>query len=194
MYLERNNMSDLTLQVEQDIWKWFQEYVEANHEFYDYKFPPCPYAKAARLRGSVDVVAYESGNIKQFIRTNVQNLINKTDKKITQRALIFPPRIRHTIGLKKFLHKLNVEIVPQNLYIQFGQALETKSIYPGFFNSGCYFMILINVLSEVLDGHKALIHTDYYKPWSKEHYDIVVTRRQEMYEKYGKKEKNDSNM
>jgi hypothetical protein len=56
-------------EIEQDIWNWITNYIEVNHEFYNYKFPPCPYARTARLKGSVDIVAYESGNIKKFILT-----------------------------------------------------------------------------------------------------------------------------
>lgn len=187
-------MSDLTTRVEEDIWTWIKEYVEVNHAFYGNSFPPCPYAKAARLKGAIDIEVYESGNIEEFIKTNLQNLIDQKDKKITQRALILPPRTKWRFGLIRFLNNLNVNIISQNYYMQFGQAIKTKSQYPGLFNSGPYFIILINVLSEVLDGHKALLSTDYYKPWSKEHYNAVVGRRQEMYEKYGKKEEDSSNM
>ena len=50
-------------------------------------------------------------------------------------------------------------------------------------------MVMINKLDPVLDGHRALLKTDYYKPWSKGHYDAVVVRRQKLYDKYkdGKK-------
>ena len=186
-------MNELKALIEEDIWTWIKEYVEINHEFYGYKFPPCPYARAARLKGAIDLVAYERGDVKEFIRTHLQSLLDQPDKKITQRALILPPRTQWKFGLTKFLNNLNIEIIPQNYYMQFGRAIKTQSQYPGFFNSGPYFIILINVLTEVLDGHKALLSTDYYKPWSKEHYDAVVGRRQEMYRKYGKEE-NNSNM
>ena len=72
----------------------------------------------------------------------------------------------------------------KDYYSQYGFALNTKSQYPGLFNSGPYFIVIINKLSDVLSGHQALLNTDYYKPWANHHYDAVVNRRQKMYEKY----------
>lgn len=189
-------MNNLRANIENDIWTWIKEYVEVNHEFYGYKFPPCPYAKAARLKGSIDVIAYEDGSVKQFIKLNVQDLLDAKDKKITQRALILPPRAQWTLGIKKFIHNLNTKIVSQDYYIQFGRAIKTQSRYAGLFNSGAYCIILINLLSEVMEGHQALLSTDYYKPWSQEHYDAVVVRRQDMYDKFGnlQNEENNSNL
>jgi len=175
-------------EIEQDIWQWIEQYVETEHKFYDYKFPPCPYAKSARLRGLVDVVAHESGNIKKFISEQVNDLIG--GKKFNVRVLVFAPRYKYLYGFKKFINKVNLEIVPLDFYAQYGTALRTASRYTGLLNKGPYSIVIVNKLSDVLAGHQALLNTDYYKPWAKHHYDAVVVRRQQMYEKY-KHEHND---
>jgi hypothetical protein len=46
---------------------------------------------------------------------------------------------------------------------------------------------MVNQVNPVLDGHKSLLRTDYYKNWASEHWNNVVVRRQELYEKYQKK-------
>ena len=175
MYLKMNKITD-------DIWNWITDYVEVDHKFYDYKFPPCPYAKAARLKGLVDVVAHQHGNALQFIESQVNDLVS--NKKFNVRVLVFAPRYKYRYGLKKFINDLNKKIIPKDFYAQYGVALKTYSQYTGFLNKGPYLIVIVNKLSDVLDGHRSLLNTDYYKPWAKHHYDAVVVRRQEMYEKY----------
>jgi hypothetical protein len=70
-----------------------------------------------------------------------------------------------------------------DLYAQIGSAIKTKSKYSGLFETGPYGIVIINRLSDILNGHQSLLKTDYYKSWSKEHYDAVVTRRQEVADK-----------
>lgn len=166
--------------VEQDIWHWIENFVEKNHEFYDYKFPPCPYARTARLRGTVDVAAWHSGSYSKFINKQALSLIN--DPKLSIRVLAFPARLRWYFWLHHWINKLNRQLIPQNYYAQYGLAVNTTSQYPGVFAGKPYFIVIINRLSDVLDAHGALVNTDYYKSWSKSHYHNVVTRRQQAYD------------
>jgi len=156
-------------EVEQNIWKWIYEYVEINNEFYDHKFPPCPYAKSARLNGLVDVVAYTKGRPYQFITSQIDDLI--AYKMYSIRIMAFPLRMRWYFHLHILLNRLNRHLVPQDLYVQYGKTDD-------------YFIVIVNKLSDVLDGHRALSKTDYYKNWSKDHYNAVVERRETLYKKY----------
>jgi hypothetical protein len=155
-------------EVEKNIWKWIYEYVEINNEFYDYKFPPCPYAKSARLNGLVDVVAYTKGRPYQFITSQIDNLI--THKMYSIRIMAFPLRMRWYFHLHILLNRLNKSLVTQDLYVQYGKTDD-------------YFIVIVNKLSDVLDGHRALSKTDYYKNWSKDHYKAVVERRETLHRK-----------
>jgi len=168
--------------VGNDIWDWIKNYIEAKHEFYDYKFPICPYAKSARLEGIFDIKVFSSGNVKKFINDNIIGLTK--DTKYTMRGLVMPPRTRWNFGVKRLINKLNNKLISQGYYIQFGTAKMTNSKYPGFFNKGPYFVLLINKIDRILDGHKQLLKTDYYKDWPKEHYDAIVVRRQKLINKH----------
>lgn len=170
--------------IETDIWNWIQGYIEVNHKFYDYKFPPCPYAKAARLKGLVDVQAYSHGNVYKFVR--IQAAKNADSNKHSVMVLVLPPRVKYYPFFSLFIKHLNKKLVSKNYYAQHGIALTTESKYTGFLNSGEYSIVIINKLSEILDGHRALTKTDYYQPWAPHHYEAVVERRQQMYEKYKK--------
>lgn len=168
--------------IENDIWNWITDYVETDHKFYDYKFPPCPYARSARLKGLVDVKAYSSGSIKNFILEQVDDLI--TDKTYNIKIMAFPARVKWYFHIRYLVSKLNKKLVALDYYAQYGIALNTKSKYVGLFENGPYFIIIVNKLSDVLDAHKSLLSTTYYDNWADKHYDTVVTRRTKIYEKY----------
>jgi hypothetical protein len=159
---------------EQDILKWITDYVEVNHEFYDYKFPPCPYAKSARLRGLIDIVAYSSNSKSLFIKNQIYDLI---DKKIFDvRILVFPSAVKWYFHLHLYIRSINKKIIKQDYYIQYGRVFDTEIPY---------FIVIVNKLSNVLSAHQSLLPTEYYKSWTKKHYKNVVTRRSNMYKKYG---------
>lgn len=177
--------------IAQDIWDWIKNYIEANHKFYNYQFPPCPYARSARLQGLVDVQVYKSGNSVKFAQQQIDQLIAQDRYNVL--VLVFPPRFRWLPWLSRFINGANARIAQQDFYAQQGTAIGTDSQYPGFFNSGEYFIVIINRLSDVLSAHNSLLKTDYYKPWADHHYDAVVTRRQNIFEKYANDQEKNTN-
>jgi hypothetical protein len=170
--------------VKQDIWDWIKNYIEANHKFYDYKFPPCPYARAARINGQVDVSVYQSGGVIEFIKNQVDQLTAQSDLKT--RVIVFPARMHYYFWLPMMIRRLNKKVIALDYYLQYGTAIRTTSAYDELLKNKPYFIVVVNKLSTVLDGHASLLKTDYYKPWAKHHYTAVVTNRQKLYEKYRK--------
>jgi hypothetical protein len=169
--------------IESDIWDWIKNYLEVDHEFYDYKFSPCPYARGARLKNQIDVVAWEGGSLIDFISFQSNKLIE--EKKFNVCVMVFPTRVKYFFWLTWAINRLNRNIISKDFYAQYGIALKTKSKYFDFV-MGPYFIVIVNRLSDVLSGFRSLSNTGYYKPWEKHHYDAVVTRRQHLYEKYRK--------
>jgi hypothetical protein len=167
--------------IEQDIWHWVENYIEKPHAFYNYKFPPCPFARAARLKKLLDVKVYTSGSLNQFIATQTQDLI-KSD--LNTRILVFPHYVRWFYWTKWAIKQLNKTTIPQDYYLQYGRAVGSHSQYPGLFSQRPYFVVIINKLSDVMEGHQMLAKTDYYSNWSHDHYRDVVVRRQKTFEKY----------
>ena len=90
--------------IETDIKNWLINYVEINHEFYNYKFPPCPYARDARINVKVDICAWNHENIKSFITSQTQDLMN--DKKFTVKIMVFPAKMRWYFHIHYFIKKL----------------------------------------------------------------------------------------
>jgi len=168
--------------IVQDIWNWITEFVETNHEFYNYKFPPCPYARSARLAGTVDVQAWPRGSINQFIQQQARDLV--ADPKLQIRVLVFPAWVRWHWLLHRWIERYNQQLIPQDYYAQYGLANGTESQYPGWFQGRPYFIVIINQLSDVLSAHSALVNTDYYSSWTAAHYHSVVERRQQAHDKH----------
>ena len=176
--------NNLKHDIEQDITAWLVEYIEKNHKFYNYKFPPCPYAKSARLANQIDICPYQSGSMSTFVRDCVDQLINNSDRTVS--IVVFPYYARWNYYLKYVIDNLNKKIVNRDFYAQYGIALTTQNRFSGPWQGYPYFIVIINKLSDVLDGHRALLKTDYYTPWAKHHYDAVVNRRQQKIDKYKK--------
>jgi hypothetical protein len=164
--------------IEKDIWDWMTAYLEVNHEFYDYKFSPCPFARKARMSGNVEVIVWEAGSYKSLI---AQQLLN-SDKKI--KVVVFPPNFKYAWLTRYYVKNLNKKLVAQDRFIQCGNAVNTVSKYKGL--SGNYTVVIINNLSELISGHAALKNTNYYDNWSKKHYSNVVTARQNIKDDYEK--------
>jgi hypothetical protein len=173
-------------QVEDDIQNWIINYIEVNHKFYNYKFPPCPYARSARLKGQLDISVYESGNVLKFIKNQIDQLITLPDLKT--RVIVFPPKIKYYFWLPMMIRQMNKRIIELDYYAQYGTAIHTQSAYNGILKNKPYRIVIVNKLSDVLDGHKALLNTDYYTPWADHHYNAVVTIREKLYEKHKRKD------
>lgn len=169
--------------VEEDVWAWIREFVTVQNEFYGFKFAPCPYARAAVLAETVDVVAWRTGDFRPFIRESALGV--RDSPKLTTRVMAFPPRMQWAFGLSEYVENLNRELIPDEVFLNTGVAKTSRSRYPGS-GENPYFIVVANSLGPVLKGAEALQRTDYYKDWPRGHYEIVVERRARMAERYGK--------
>lgn len=164
--------------VHADLWRWIREFITAPNEFYHQKFAPCPFAKAAVKDGQVDVVVWESGDVRGFIRAQALHMRDiRPTQGITTRCMAFPPRIQRAWGLIDHIDELNLELVPENIFLNAGVAKTTVSRYPGSRDDEPYFIVIANTLDGVLKGAKALQRTAFYKDWPEQQYRTVVERR-----------------
>lgn len=171
--------------VTQDIWAWIHEFVTVPNEFYHFKFPPCPYARQAVLAGTVDVVVWQTGDVRSFIRDKA--LVMRDTPALTTRVMAFPPRTLWQWGIGDCVEALNAELIPDNVFLNTGVAKTTCSQYPGSPGAAPYFIVVANRLDAVLAGSESLKRTDYYKDWPRAHYELVVERRARMANKYGRR-------
>ena len=181
--------SSLEKMVFDDLWRWLNEFVTVDNEFYNFKFAPCPYAKPAIANGKVDVTVYLSGDVRTYIRERTIEM--RDNPKLSTRVMAFPLRIQWQWGISEFVEALNKEQIPNNVFLNTGVTKTMKSRYPGSADNEPYFIVVANRLDAVLSGAESLERTDYYKNWPKEQYKLVVERRARMAQLYGQK-KSDS--
>ena len=113
-------------QIDQDIWKWINEFVTVPNEFYDMKFAPCPYARAAVAQGKVDVRVWESVDVRKFIREGAVDM--REAPHLTTRVMTFPPKTRFLWGINDYVEELNMELVPTNVFLNTGIALNVSAL------------------------------------------------------------------
>ena len=177
--------TDGSADIEADVWVWMREFVAVKNEFYNAKFPPCPFAQKALLQQTVDVAVWQSGDVRAFIRTYAEGM--RDTPKLTTRVMVFPPRVQHAWGVSDFVESLNRELIADNIFLNTGVTKSTVSRYPGSLGNP-YFIVVANSLDAVLLGSESLQRTDYYADWPKTHYEIVVERRAKMAARFGAKE------
>jgi len=177
--------NDVLQKIHEDIQSWTIDFVEASNDFYGGKFPVCPYARQARIKGETTYAIYPGGNLKDFIHQSVSKLV--TSDKLKQMLIVMPPRAKWIVGIDKMLNNINKRIVPLNYFALKGSANGSTSSYPSMFG-GEYQLIGLNTLDKVFEGVEYLKNKGYYKNWSKEHYNNIVVRRQEMYNTHGKQD------
>ena len=178
--------SEILIEVRKDIDYWIENFVEESNEFYDYKFPPCPYARSARLKNESTVHVYDgSSSVRQFIKDKVNWLINHDQYFV--HLMVFPTRVAYYPGIHRFIKNLNKEIIPQDYFGLGGFAPGTTCKYPGLLNNKNYFVIGTNKLSKVLPAVEVLKSKGYYKDWSNKHYKSIVTTREQMHEQFRNK-------
>jgi len=172
-------------QVKADLWRWINEFISVPNEFYNRKFAPCPYAKSAVSDGQVDVVVWESGSPRDFIREQAMAMRDERPiTGVTTRCMGFPPRMLRAWGLVDYVDALNLELVADNVFLNAGVAKDTVSRFPGS-QGEPYFIVIANTLDGVLKGSEALQRTAFYKNWPAEQYRTVVERRAWFAERYG---------
>src|SRR5690349_10180976 len=84
---EKENAMALYDDIEQDIWTWMRGFVAVPNDFYEGKFPPCPFAYRALVSETVDVPVWQSGDVRLFIREQAKAMRDKP--KLTTRVMAF---------------------------------------------------------------------------------------------------------
>jgi hypothetical protein len=178
-------MADTLLDdIHQDIWTWLNGFVSVKNSFYDGKFAPCPFARAAIVTSKVDVKVYLRGDVRTFIRANAIDL--RDTGELSTRVMAFPPRIQGQWGIDDFIESVNAELIRDDIFLNPGVTKTLKSRYPGSPPDAPYYIVVANRLEAVLSGSDALQRTTFYAKWPKEQYELVVERRDRMAKRYGK--------
>ncbi len=153
-----------------DVIRWVKEFVEVPHPmFADY--PPCPYAKQARLEGKADFVELTDmepdSNI--WVRIDHFDFDNKDVLVIIADAKRWTPRYT-----QKLAATLNAAYSHRDLLIMEDHPKLVERVKDVKLNQGQYTLLLVQTRSKIKKFADILARSDYYKNWSKKYRESVT--------------------
>lgn len=134
-------------------------------------YPPCPYAKQARLQGKVDFVELTDAEPDSNIWTSIDHF--DFDKKdvlvIITDAKRWTPRYT-----SKLAEQLNDSYSDRDLLIMEDHPRLVERVKNVKLNQGKYTLLLIQSRVKLKKFEDILKKTDYYKNWSKKYRESVT--------------------
>lgn len=160
-------------QIKHDIEHWLVNFVEVPHPALG-GWPPCPYARAARLRGSYEVLI---GNDPYFDLKN-QSRWGLNNKEVI--IYVYDPAQWSHVQMSASINSANQEHLLRNNLIALEDHPEDAEIVNGVcMNQGTWALALIQSLPDL--NHKASIiaRQGFYNSWPEDYLQQLFTHRQD---------------
>ena len=154
----------------QEVISWVKEFVEVPHPmFADY--PPCPYAKQARLAGKVEFVELTDMEPDSNIWTSIDHFDfdNKDVLVIIADAKRWTPHYT-----QKLADQLNGTYAHRDLLIMEDHPKLVEKVKDVKLNHGKYTLLLVQSRVKLKKFADMLNKTDYYRNWSTKYRESVT--------------------
>jgi hypothetical protein len=160
-------------QVKKDIEQWIVNFVEVPHPALG-GWPPCPYARAARLRQSYDV---------RLGTDPLWDLKHISEQGLQQLEVVIlaydPEQWPHT-QFSASVHLANQEILLAQDLIALEDHPEDPEIVHGIsMNQGTHALILIQCLSDLNQRSAQIASKGFYHAWPKPYLQSLFQHRQD---------------
>ena len=157
----------------QFIKNWLRKFVEVPHPAFA-DMPPCPYARQARMQDKIKFMEINTA----FPEVNIYLEISKFDFDNNDVLVMILPAddltVKQTqstaITLNKQFRKSDIVVLEDHPQIK--EQVQSVKL-----NNGQYILFLAQRLSKLNKASSALKRTGYYKNWTKQYFDHVVTSR-----------------
>lgn len=157
--------------IQQQLDQWLVNFVEANHEGLN-NWPPCPYARSARLRGLIATVFAEPQQFKDAIYQGMQTL---ADQDVV--VICFDHHNIDPQALQEFVEGINRDIMPQDFVVLDDHPHSPEYVNGVCMNFGVCGLLLLQRLSKLTDASQRLQSQGYYNAWDAKALAEVVTWR-----------------
>lgn len=159
--------------IKSELDRWMVEFVEANNAQLG-NWPPCPYAKAARLSGMIDVVFASVPELMSVIRESVDTLATKDVV-----VVCFDHETISPEHLQEFVAGTNKMLMPIDYVILEDHPDAPEYVNGVKMNFGHCGLLVIQKLSKLNNAADKLKGQGYYDTWSHAALNEVVTWRYE---------------
>lgn len=160
-------------QIKQDIEHWLKTFVEVPHPSLG-GWPPCPYARAARLRQSYEVLA---GNDPYF------DLKNRSRWGLGNREVViyvYDPLDWSSTMLNASIESANTEYLLRNDLIALADHPNDPEIVNGVcMNQGTWALALVQQLSDLNQRAQSIARQGFYHNWPEEYLQDLFSHRQD---------------
>jgi len=159
-------------QVTQDITHWIKTFVETPHPLLN-GWPPCPYARQARIQGTVDirVGTDPSQDLQQFVDTGMGQFEVVA---LVYDAAAWP---LHTFRLN-WISRLP-DTRSAGLYILEDHPAEPETVNGVAMNQGEYAILFVQLRDKLEAAARQLAAKGYYHRWPRDYLDGLFEGRED---------------
>jgi hypothetical protein len=159
-------------QLKEDIKNWILDWVSVYNE--QLGTVPCPFAKQALLTNKIDYATAQDldgvkGLLQLFAMGGIKNdvLIIGVDKNNVTAQ-----------NLSLLVKDVNINILMPAGFVALEDHPDDEEIINGVkMNQGTWALVLVQELDKINQASRILLKQDYYKNWSQQEYDDVVSWR-----------------
>ena len=150
-------------QIKKDIEQWIINFVEVPHPALG-GWPPCPYARSARLKNTYEVLLGNDPyfDLKNRSRWGMQN------KEVV--IYVYDPKVWNHNFLAHSIESANQEYLIRNNLIALEDHPDDKEIVNGVcMNQGTYALVLVQSLSDLNLRARSMARQGFYNSWPEEY-------------------------
>ena len=149
--------------------KWILEFLSQPQKILN-DMPPCPFAKKAYLENKVKII-----EVTDYVN-EITDHLNTWDDTFEVMIFVCPSGI-DAINFLKEVELLNTKFMPNNLVLLEDHIEVEERIHDLVFNNGKYNLVLAQRKDKLNEASDKLHKTSYYKNWSNDYYEQVVSWR-----------------
>jgi hypothetical protein len=160
-------------QVRQDIEQWIVEFLEIPHPALG-GFPPCPYARSARLKKSYEIYIgadpyYDLKNRARYGMGNKEVVI-----------YVYDPKEWNHDMFASSIEAANTEfLLPADILALEDHPDDVENVNGVIMNQGKYAMVLVQSLSDLNTKAKLVARKGFYDTWSEEYLQALFQHRED---------------
>jgi hypothetical protein len=159
--------------IKSELDRWLVEFVETNNSHLG-NWPPCPYAKAARLSGMISTKFATVLELMDVIRESSDTLENKDVV-----VICFDHNNISPEDLQEFVIAMNKTLMPANYVILEDHPDAPEYVNGVKMNFGHCGLLVIQKLNKLNTASDKLKSQGYYDSWDRKALDEVVSWRYE---------------
>jgi len=162
------------LEAKQDILNWLKDFVEKPNALLN-GFPPCPYAKEARLRNRVNVLPVERDQILETLESEALK-VQSSQFDVSIVALL-PENFLTVEETKDLTHNFRQKWMSSDIYLLKDHPEDHEFSGSIKMNHGKLQLFFVQKLSALEKASKDLLDAGYYESWDTAYFERVVGAR-----------------